>query len=521
MVSEYVDYLKSLNNSLIRAGIRLPLDLSEDYSALSHSVSILEQYLFFNRVLNICDSGYKIAILSNESKETYEEILKDEFLKEFKAEFEALDSSLLEDPDDELRHTKVIEDFISNVVIDNEVYSESDKYTDDEGNPLSATEMFMQALKFGVSSSEIEDEEEDLEDDDYVDEPYFIEEIGSYVDNLGTDIADDGEESDEDDEDDYEDAYEIDDSDEDEEEFEEDDEYEDAYDSDDEEIDEASSGSVIDDSDEDNLYESDNSDEDDEDPYSFDDEDSDSEEEDDDDEYDDVYDEDSDEDDEEDDEYDDAYEDDSDSEEDEEDDDDPYSDDEDEYDDAYDSDDSDDDEEYEDAYDSDDEEDDDDEYDDAYDSEDEDDEEDPYSEEDDEEDIDFDAYDESEEDEEEDDNPYEDEEEDEDDPYSSDDDEEDDEDEYIDFDDYDEDDEVPFGGTSTPLSMPNQGNITQLPNTQNNMGYRKKTDEEITADQLVVASDAILKGAEKLFSVARKKFKESVSSEPKDDSENN
>ena len=53
------------------------------------------------------------------------------------------------------------------------------------------------------------------------------------------------------------------------------------------------------------------------------------------------------------------------------------------------------------------------------------------------------------------------------------------------------------------------------------MGYKKKSDDEITADQIIVASDAIVKGTGKLFSVISKKFKESVSSESKDDTENN
>ena len=86
MCNLYLEYLNDINKKLIRNGIRLPLDLSVDNTHIFSQMRILEDYVYFNHILEICDSGHKIESLVCDSEVSYFEWLK----RKIKAEYEEI-----------------------------------------------------------------------------------------------------------------------------------------------------------------------------------------------------------------------------------------------------------------------------------------------------------------------------------------------------------------------------------------------------------------------------------------------
>ena len=466
MINLYLQYLNDINNELIRNGIRLPINLRCDKERIVSQIDILEKYLYFNKVLGVCDSRYKIPSLICESEVSYLDWLKSKIKSEYEEVWKTEIARLTSQPEDAGKITGRVRP-LDLESLSSSAYSYNSDSTASESVEDSNTETFDDSSSY---------EEEDM-DNDYTDE--FEESsgiIGDSGDEYNSYVSSEGhnglgygssysgesvlesvgmdtgyvnsnemeEESYEDDED-YIDPYSYDS----EEEYEDDEEDIDSYD--------------YSDNEDEDLYSYDESDDEEEDPYSYDTEESEDEES-----FDDPYSED---------EYD-SYS--SYSEEDDEDYNDPYSNSEDE-DDFYGS--EEDDEEFDDPYGDNDEEDE--EFDDPYGDNDEEDEfEDPYGESEDEDDEYSDPYGDDEEEDEEFDDPYG---EDDSDPYDN-----DEEDEYSDpyGDDDDDEDEYSFNIDSsddfnTSTNSQDSGINTRPNGNTNYVKVPQRGSEDVLADFLV------------------------------------
>lgn len=88
MLEEYRAYLEDIHKCLGRAGVHLDLDLTGSIDNLYQSVDVLEQYLFYNKMLQISDSGYKISILDYDDQVLFTDLLKRSFKEEFRVRLE-------------------------------------------------------------------------------------------------------------------------------------------------------------------------------------------------------------------------------------------------------------------------------------------------------------------------------------------------------------------------------------------------------------------------------------------------
>ena len=108
MKQEYIDYLITMQNTLIRNGVTLPIEITDDLSTLYNSVDILEEFCCYNRFLHACNSVSKIAILSCTGKVLFSEIQKEEVLKE-------IESGDYDEVTDPVKETIEIAPYVSNV----------------------------------------------------------------------------------------------------------------------------------------------------------------------------------------------------------------------------------------------------------------------------------------------------------------------------------------------------------------------------------------------------------------------
>ena len=76
MLSEYVLHLKNLCNRLKREGVDVPVDLDCDAAHLYDQITTIEQFLYFNHVLQVSGSAYQLENLLD-----FQDIGVDEYLR--------------------------------------------------------------------------------------------------------------------------------------------------------------------------------------------------------------------------------------------------------------------------------------------------------------------------------------------------------------------------------------------------------------------------------------------------------
>lgn len=159
MLEEYRAYLEDIHKCLGRAGVHLDLDFTGSIDSLYQSVDVLEQYLLYNKMLQISDSGYKISILDYDDQVLFTDLLKRSFKEEFRVRLEKEQERELETPPDPLASGGVVKpmslnlssnsDFeesemdLSSDLIDEDVLS-AEEAEEERNAALSASQQFMQ-----------------------------------------------------------------------------------------------------------------------------------------------------------------------------------------------------------------------------------------------------------------------------------------------------------------------------------------------------------------------------------------
>ena len=171
MLSEYISYLNNINNCFIRGGIRLPVMLNETESEeeLYKSIDILEQYDYFNRVLDISGSGYVISVLKYTNR-LYEDILKEQILEQVKKDYRDNVDSLYKTPEDALLNKEVTV-FKPSVLKDGEITVKN--------NQEDAATIFANMIE---ASRSAKSDEIDSDDEDFAgEESYVIDDIEDFT----------------------------------------------------------------------------------------------------------------------------------------------------------------------------------------------------------------------------------------------------------------------------------------------------------------------------------------------------
>ena len=194
MLNEYIEHLRQLNTRLKRNGIVLPLNFDCDVDHLAAQVNVLEQFLYFNQVLKVADSSYKIESLLDFDDVLLSEFLRNEIYEKYEAEWNRTLLELTKQPEDAgvlNKEIKVIsrreaELFTESLGLVRE--EETSKFDEPEFKPI-----------WGSSPDAFDfDDEEDEEDEDEADfDDYDIEGSSSPFE-----FDDDEEEDSEDDTDD-------------------------------------------------------------------------------------------------------------------------------------------------------------------------------------------------------------------------------------------------------------------------------------------------------------------------------
>ena len=159
MINLYLQYLNDINNELIRNGIRLPLNLRCDKEHIISQIDILEKYLYFNKVLGVCDSSYKIPSLICESEVSYLDWLKSQIKSEYEEVWKTEIVRLTSQPEDAGKITGKVRP-LDLEALSSSAYSDNSDSTVSESVEDSHTETFDDLNSY---------EEEDI-GNDYADE---------------------------------------------------------------------------------------------------------------------------------------------------------------------------------------------------------------------------------------------------------------------------------------------------------------------------------------------------------------
>lgn len=100
MLSQYLEHLNQIDKKLKREGINLALNLSVDGVHINEQVTILEQFLYFNRVLGVCDSIHKIPSLLNFDELGLTEFMRRQISEEYESEWNKKLAELTAQPED-------------------------------------------------------------------------------------------------------------------------------------------------------------------------------------------------------------------------------------------------------------------------------------------------------------------------------------------------------------------------------------------------------------------------------------
>lgn len=173
MLEEYRAYLEDIHKCLGRAGVHLDLDFTGGIDSLYQAVDVLEQYLFYNKMLQVSDSGYKISILDYNDQVLFTDLLKRSFKEEFRVRLQKEQERELETPPDPLASGGVVKPMSLNLRANSDFgESEMDLSSDltdedalsaeeaekEQNAALSASQQFMQRFNLVHRSDEEVDE---------------------------------------------------------------------------------------------------------------------------------------------------------------------------------------------------------------------------------------------------------------------------------------------------------------------------------------------------------------------------
>ena len=175
MLDDYIEYIRSINSEIYRNGVRLPINLDSDYAQVSRSVGILDDFLYFNRILSLCGSAYKIKSLPSGSEVLYSDVMKSEFFAEFMERRQnSRDSEQTIPIDPMAQHTEV--QMLSSVLRN----FENSEYSNSEEIPSSSSaDDFMS--RFVIAPVEFEGDDEGDNYEDYEEEEYPVDAQGNRV----------------------------------------------------------------------------------------------------------------------------------------------------------------------------------------------------------------------------------------------------------------------------------------------------------------------------------------------------
>ena len=88
MLAEYLEHLKNLCGHLRREGVVIPVDLDCDAMHVYDQVNVIEQFLYFNRVLQISGSAYQLEDLLGFKDITVDEYLRNLIYEQYQAEWQ-------------------------------------------------------------------------------------------------------------------------------------------------------------------------------------------------------------------------------------------------------------------------------------------------------------------------------------------------------------------------------------------------------------------------------------------------
>jgi len=95
----YREHLKTLNKKLIREGILLPIDLDVDRDHIVEQVVIMDQFLFFNDVMKVCGSSYRVDKLLGFEETSVDAWMREKLFKEYEKEWKERLDSLTKQPE--------------------------------------------------------------------------------------------------------------------------------------------------------------------------------------------------------------------------------------------------------------------------------------------------------------------------------------------------------------------------------------------------------------------------------------
>lgn len=201
MKLSYINYLRLINNKLIREGVDLSVDLRDDMSIseLEEAKTILESYCYFNDVLTKCDSAYALDVTDGCKAKLYTDTIRDEVLAQYKEKFDSALALLYQDRPNPLDKTATVED-LSNYLQKNGKSLKASDFAIEVDSPVSEepTQAMQYADIFAIKPNNeliYTDESEDSDDDDF---DYSDEEE---VDEEGIDSSESEEVSEDSDED--------------------------------------------------------------------------------------------------------------------------------------------------------------------------------------------------------------------------------------------------------------------------------------------------------------------------------
>ena len=205
MKSTYINYLRLINNKLIREGILLPVQIKDDmsFSEIEETKTILEGYCYFNDVLSKCDSAYSLQLVSGCKSRLYTDIIKDDVFNEYKEQFDNALSLLCQDTPNPLDAKASLKSLSTYLNKNGRAMSVEDLAVNVEGiAPKTEMQSFQYNDIFAIKQSReliYEDDTEDIDGDfDYSDDENLNEdgeEEDASSEDEDFDYSDDGEEA--------------------------------------------------------------------------------------------------------------------------------------------------------------------------------------------------------------------------------------------------------------------------------------------------------------------------------------
>lgn len=179
----YINYLRLINNKLIREGVYLPIQISDDMSVaeIERVKTILEGYCYFNEVLSKCDSAYALQLVNGCSAKLYTDVVKEDVFKKYKDKFDNALSLLCQDTPNPLDSTVTIASLSNYLNKNGKEMSVEDLAIEVDGVSSDTGCSFQYSDIFSIKQSrdlEYVDEEDSDDDFDYSEE---VEESEDYT----------------------------------------------------------------------------------------------------------------------------------------------------------------------------------------------------------------------------------------------------------------------------------------------------------------------------------------------------